>query len=473
MLPAIPPGESPRPLPAWDWSHGDLAVSADGRGLVHADGSGFLWLADTAWELLHRCTRAEIAAYLDLRAAQGFTVIQTVALAELDGLRAPNAEGHLPFRGEDPGAPEPAYWDLVDWTLTEAERRGMAVALLPTWGDKVSHWGVGPRIFDATNAAAYGRWLGARYRDRRNLVWVIGGDRSPTVDFPGGDCRRLDPEVVAIWRALAQGVRQGDGGRHLMTYHTWGGDSSGRYWHDEDWLSFNSEQNGHDAHPDVWNRIATDRERRPTRPVIDIEPCYEEIPIGFNHRLNGWGSAWNVRWFAWIEILAGTCGHTYGCNGVWQMYALGREKACDARTTWFDSMQLPGAWDMGHLRDLLLSRPFPSLQPCQELLVGPAGSGPERRQAARAADGSWAAIYSAQGRPFTIDLTLIPAPRIRAWWYDPRSGIAQEIGIVERHPEAGFQPPTAGGDGGYDQDWLLVADDAERGYPPPGARRSC
>ncbi len=71
-------------------------------------------------------------------------------------------------------------------------------------------------------------------------------------------------------------------------------------------------------------------------------------------------------------------------------------------------------WSTG---DLLLSRPFPSLQPDQDLLVGPAGSGAERLQAARAADRSWAAIYSGHGRPLSVDLTRLASPTLRAWWY--------------------------------------------------------
>jgi len=465
LLPPIPPCEAPRSLPAWDWSHGNLRVSADGRGLEHDDGTGFLWLGDTAWELLHRLTRPEIAAYLDLRAAQGFTVVQTVCLAELDGVRVPNAEGHLPFADEDPARPVEAYWELLDWVFDQAERRGLALALLPTWGDKVNaHWGAGPRILlDPVRADSYGRWLGARCRSRRNLVWVSGGDRSPTVDGGGGDRGRLDPALVAAWRALALGLRAGDGGRHLITYHTWGQDSSGMYWHGESWLDFNSQQNGHAAHPDLWNRIRTDRDRVPAKPVIDLEPIYEEIPIGFDGR-NGWGSAWNVRWFAWIDTLAGAAGHTYGCNGVWQMYAPGRQPACEARLPWRDCMQLPGAWDMGHLRDLLLSRPFPSLEPCQELLVGPAHHGAERIQAARSADGSWAVVYSAGGKGITIDPATLAGDRFRAWWFCPRSGAPTCIGEVARQASLGFTPPSEG----QDQDWVLVIDDVARGFPAPG-----
>ena len=45
-------------------------------------GEPFFWLADTAWELFHRYTPADAARYLETRAAQGFTVVQAVLLAE-------------------------------------------------------------------------------------------------------------------------------------------------------------------------------------------------------------------------------------------------------------------------------------------------------------------------------------------------------------------------------------------------------
>ena len=465
LLPHIPASESPRPSPSWDWSHGDLRVSADGRSLEHADGTGFLWLADTAWELLHRCTRAEISAYLELRAVQGFTVIQTVALAEMDGLRTPNAEGHLPFADLTALTPDERYWDLIDWTVAEAERRGLAVALLPTWGDKVTpHWGIGPRIFNPANADTYGRWLGARYATRRNVVWVLGGDRCPIIDSTGGDRERLDPMVVATYRAMALGLQAGDGGRHLLTYHPWGGESSSTHWHQESWLAFNAQQNGHAAFPDLWNRIAADRARVPAKPVIDLEPIYEDIPICFDLARNGWASAWHVRYYAWIQVLAGACGHTYGCNGVWQMYTPGRQAACDARLPWRESMQLPGAWDMGHLRALLLSRPFPSLVPCQDLIVGPAGSHERRIQAARAQDGSWAVVYASMGQPFNLDLSALTGTALRAWWYDPRTGTATWLGQVTRSAQVTFTPPGSGAD----QDWVLVVDDLARDYSTPG-----
>jgi hypothetical protein len=71
-------------------------------------------------------------------------------------------------------------------------------------------WGVGPEVFTPENARAYGRFLGRRYRDRP-VVWILGGDRSPEA-----------PGHLAVVRAMAEGLREGDGGAHLMTYHPMG-----------------------------------------------------------------------------------------------------------------------------------------------------------------------------------------------------------------------------------------------------------
>ncbi len=74
-----------------------LKVSDNRRYLVHADGKPFFYLGDTAWELFHRLDREQATRYLEDRAKKGFTVIQAVAIAELDGHTDPNPYGHLPF----------------------------------------------------------------------------------------------------------------------------------------------------------------------------------------------------------------------------------------------------------------------------------------------------------------------------------------------------------------------------------------
>src|SRR4051812_47911966 len=74
-----------------------LKVSENKRFLVTADGRPFFWLGDTAWELFHRLNREEAVRYLRNRAERRFTVIQAVALAELNGLNDPNPYGHRPL----------------------------------------------------------------------------------------------------------------------------------------------------------------------------------------------------------------------------------------------------------------------------------------------------------------------------------------------------------------------------------------
>jgi hypothetical protein len=126
-----------------------LIVSKDHRYLVSEQGRPFFWLGDTGWELFHRLNKEQVSYYFTTRAKQGFTIIQSVALAEFDGLRTPNAYGQLPLINEDPLNPNELYFKYVEWVIDEADKHGLYIALLPTWGDKVNkgEWGEGPRNF--------------------------------------------------------------------------------------------------------------------------------------------------------------------------------------------------------------------------------------------------------------------------------------------------------------------------------------
>jgi len=53
----------------------------------------------------------------------------------------------------------------------------------------------------------------------------------------------------------------------------------------------------------------------------------------------------------------------------------------------------------------------------------------------------------------------------RAWWFNPRDGRAQLIGVVGAGETGQFSPPGEPGEG---HDWVLVLDDASREYQAPG-----
>jgi hypothetical protein len=254
-----------------------LRVSDNQRFLVTKEGKPFFWLGDTAWELFHRLSREEADMYLKDRADKGFTVIQAVALAELDGLHDPNAYGEIPLENDDPARPREAYFQHVDYIISKANDYGLHIALLPTWGDKIfkDKWGAGPEIFTVDNAKVYGRWLASRYKNKNNIIWVLGGDRIP------------DDKAMAIWRSMAAGIAEGSGGHDeaLMTFHPQpngvedGGSS--KYFHNDEWLDFNMLQTGHCRENNIWDRIQVVYNRASAKPVLDGEPLYEDHPCLF------------------------------------------------------------------------------------------------------------------------------------------------------------------------------------------------
>ena len=437
--------ETPRSGPSVDFTRGDLKVSDNHRFLVHKDGTPFFYLGDTAWELFHRLNREEAEKYLENRRQKGFTVIQAVVLAELDGLNTPNALGAKALIDNDPTKPNEEYFKHVDFIVDAAEKKGVYIGMLPTWGDKVTKaWGKGPIVFNKDNAFVYGKFLGNRYKGKPNIIWILGGDRAAD-------------DVEEIWRAMAKGITEGDGGRHLKTYHPQGGRTSAEWFHNDGWLDFNMLQSGH-SHFDLPNykKVAADYVRKPIKPCLDGEPRYEDHPVNWKAE-NGWFNDFDVRQAAYWAVFAGGFGHTYGCHDVWQMMAPGRQPISVARNNWYDVLDLPGAWDMLHLRNLMESRPFVSRIPDSSIITEGQEDGPAHLTATRG-DG-YAFVYSPYGKTFAAALGKIQGDKIKAWWFDPRTGEAKEIGIFENKGERRFDPP---GEPKRGNDWILVLDDAAK-----------
>jgi hypothetical protein len=443
-----------------------LRISDNRRFLVHSDGAPFFYLGDTAWELFHRCSLADTEHYLRDRAAKGFTVIQAVILAELDGLHTPNMRGDLPLIDDDPSRPNEAYFQHVDQVIDLAESFGLTIGMLPTWGDKWNRmWGVGPEIFTPQNAYAYAEFLARRYAER-NLIWILGGDRPIAND-----------DQRAIVRAMAAGLRAGDGGRHLIGFHTFGPHSSSEYVHDEPWLDLHMCQSGHARNSANYRFIEQDYALTPTRPVMDAEPGYEDMPDGLHTLDGGYLDDYDARKALYWALFAGAHGHTYGCNPVWQMWEHGRTPLLNARRPWRAALQLPGAGQMRYARNLLMSRPFLTRIPDQQLLASDAGDGSYHIRATRDEAGSYALVYipglrpppfdAADRRPpqVAIDTTRLAGAELAAWWFDPRTGVAQAIGRAANTRRALFTPPGGG------PDWVLVLDDAAAGYRPPANPR--
>lgn len=458
LIPAIAPATAPR-----------LKVSENKRFLVTAEGKPFFYLGDTAWELFHRLNREEADRYLSDRAAKGFTVIQSVAIAELDGHSVPNPYGHLPLNDLDPARPAVKdgpgndYWDHVDYIVEKANSIGLTIGFLPTWGrywhDPVKD---GKPLFTKENAEAYGKWLGERYKGK-GIIWILGGDRNIEND--------AQKDVI---RAMARGLRAGDGGAHLITFHPRGGSGSADVFHGEDWLDFNMRQNGHAIEfTGRYDQTATDYARTPVKPVLDGEPIYEDHPVSFRAKELGHSVAADVRRPLYWDLFQGACGHTYGHHSVWQMYAPARGPINGPLMPWYEAIDQPGAAQMQFGRRLMESRPYLSRVPDDSVIVpsqvptSVPGAGTRRFVATRDAEGSYAMVYAPVGRTFSVKMDVIKGGKVKAWWFDPRTGKATAIGEFPNTGTREFTPP----DKGEELDWVLVLDDVAKNYPALGEVR--
>jgi hypothetical protein len=444
--------ENPWKGPSVDLSHGKLVISENNRFLVFENETPFFYLGDTGWELFHRLNKEETENYLENRRAKGFTVIQAVALAELDGLNTPNAEGNKPLFENDPLRPNEAYFAHVDWVIRKAEEKGLFIGLLPTWGDKVDkRWGVGPVIFNKENAYKYGQWIGTRYKDFPNIIWINGGDREG-----GGD-------NYTVWNAIGEGIKSVDK-NHLMTFHPWGETSSSDWFHNCSWLDFNMCQTGHGQRSyAIYKRlIVRDYSLTPVKPCFDGEPRYEDHPVGWNPDVLGWFNDADVRQALYWNLFSGAFGHTYGCHPIWQMKTPEREAVGLVRHNWYDVLDLPGAWDLIHARRLIESRPFLSRVPDQSLIV-PAYF-PETDYVVATRGNGYAFVYFPTGWPAEIRLDKIGAESVTAYWYNPGNGESKLINTFPGKGTRSFTPPT----NGRGNDWVLVLDDTSKGFKEPG-----
>lgn len=436
-----------------DFSCGPLRVSQNGRYLVHADGTPFFWLADTAWQLIHDLTREETDKYLSNRAQKGFTVIQTVILAEYGGLDRPNAYGHLALRGKDPtmldvrDGPNNDYWDHVEYVLQAARRRGLYVGLLPTWGRYVtSNWqnGLVDGIFDRHNAEAYGMLVGRRLAEHDNIIWIFGGDRAAPTDASR-----------TIWRALAKGVTIGAAGtedysKTLTTYHTSGPGASWWFFNDEKWMDIRAAQSGHGRNSFNWRLMQTGYSMTPVKPMLDLETAYP----GFRHgQPPTTATDDHARRGAYWSVFAGSCGHTYGHHSIWQMHDPRRRAIAGPKGYWYEVMDAPSAVQMCYLRGLMESVPFTTAAPDQGMIVSEQTRSDDYIEVLRGQ--GFAMAYVPTGKNFALRLGRIKGKTLTAWWFDPRTGRGERVGQLENSGQKEFDPP---GDEKFGNDWVLLLD---------------
>lgn len=419
-----------------------LSISENGRYIVQQDGKPFFWLGDTAWELFHRLDREEADLYLQNRSDKGFTVIQAVVLAELNGLIDPNPYGDTPFIENDPSQANEDYFKHVDYIVHKANELGMYIGMLPTWGDKFNlKWGVGPVVFTPENAYSYGKFLGKRYKNDK-IIWILGGDRSPEEEIH-----------LEIIRVMAQGIKEEIGDSQIMTYHPQGGHNSATWFHDDEWMDLNMYQSGHGEFNNQNYKVTLNLyNKEPSKPVLDGEPCYEDHPINWKGE-NGWFDAFDSRRAGWWSMLSGACGHTYGNHNIWQIWQPGREPVSIARTPWYEAIDYPGAFQAGYMRDFFEKIDWQKLEPNPEIIKSGPNTNGREILASGSHDESLLVVYSPYGMNFNLDLSKMSASNLDGAWFNPRNNSYIALKEIEKKSIVGFDPPS---DPARGNDWILL-----------------
>ena len=147
------------------------------------------------------------------------------------------------------------------------------------------------------------------------------------------------------------------------------------------------------------------------------------------------------------------------------MWTPARKPINNPLVPWEEAIDQAGAAQMQHGRALIESRPFLTRVPDPEIIVTGnvptsvprSGRGTSSLQRAM---GTYAMVYAPVGRPFAVKMSVIAGPKVKAWWFNPRTGAAAALGTFANTGEQTFTPP----DRGELLDWVLVLDDDSKRY---------
>lgn len=380
-----------------------LQVSATGRYFTDQKGEPFFWLGTTQWQLFRDFNLDDARTTLDKSKEKGFTIVQAMLLGVGDGTKA-NLQGEKPWLDNNPLTPNEGYFKNVDAVLQLARERNLAVLVT------VAHQRH-RKSLTANNARGWGKWVGTRYKDTPNLLWTMSPEAKQ--------------EFVPIVREVAAGLREGDGGKHLITFKPDPAPYSSSFIHDEPWLQFDSIQTWKWVEL-IYPMVTKDYHLTPVKPVLMGEGAYEHgSEYGFEVT-----PLW-IRRQAYYTYLAGGY-HSYGHNDSWRVLP-----------TWKQALDAPGATQMGVLKKTVLARKeWWHLVPDQTVLAsGGNTNGKVLNLAARHKDGQWVMAYLGSKASLSVNMDKLAGTKIKAVWIDPKTGVSTPIGGFSNAGVQSFSTP--------------------------------
>jgi hypothetical protein len=417
-----------------------LRISANGKYLEDQDGLPFLIVGEAAWSMAAQLNPSEVINYLADRQAKGFTAIIINAIEHEHSSNPPyNYAGQHPFSNGNSNwsVRNEIYWSHLDHILNEAKNRGILVFLFPAYlGISCGSEGWCSEMVAQTDAAMtnYGEWLGSRYGNQGNIIWVHGGDAAAN-NFSGAYGR------VA---GIANGIKSRDS-YHLHTAHS-SPESSAL-----DDYSALIDLNTTYSYSNAQGKVQNDYQRSGAIPFTYIEGYYE------NEHSSTIGD-WQRQ--ALTAYLGGALlGHFFGNCPIWHFG--GHPSWCRV-ANWQEQLESVGSKLMANIGKLMKSREWWKLEPdyMNTVVISGMGSGTSYKSTARASDGKTIMVWFPDTSKATVDLSKISGQQAKAYWWSPNDNTSILIGTYATTASQNFTPSSVR--------MVLVIDDEAAGFSAPG-----
>ncbi|MGA8223694.1 MAG: DUF4038 domain-containing protein, partial [Candidatus Acidiferrales bacterium] len=454
-----------------------MALSSNGKYLVNTiTGKPVFVIGDDAFDLATMLSSAQVTQYFSTRAGQGYNAAWVTTID--NGCSSPsqpgsestppkNYYGYSPFDGADFTNEDSNYWANVDSVVATANTYGITLFLQPFFvGSESFGCGYLASMLSASTATlqAYGTFLGERYANSPNIVWLLGGDSNPTtanlyskVSILGAAIKAADPNHLMTMEPCEQCV--------AGVYNTVSGFSAAGV-AVPSWLGINW------GYPQLSSTITT------ANNTYTSSPFYPPLCGENYYELENSSTELTLRFEQYSEILSGCyVGRIFGNGAIWSFNSSssvssncvnGNDSCRSGNPTWQSQLTSTGSLTQSYQGKLFSSREHWLLVPDTSHTVVTAGygSGLTMTTAARTSDGQTIIAYIPNGNATSITVAMSKitssTETVQGWWFNPSTAATTNLGTFPNSGTQSFTPPDS-------NDWVLVLDDASAGLPAPRA----
>jgi hypothetical protein len=432
-----------------------LKASSNNRYLVDQNGTPWLLMGDSPQSVICATTPSDMATYMSARQSQGFNalVLDAICTTYTDPSGDPGGtafDGTPPFTsGSSPlnydlSTPNPAYFTELDAMINLAASYGLVAFLDPI---ETGGWRVTLENNGAAKAYTYGAYLGNRYKNFTNIVWLSGND------FQTWNTSTTDNNLVY---QVMLGIASADT-NHLQSIEL---NYDFSYSNQDTTLSNVLTADGAYTYLETYDCVLQAYASSSTMPTYLVEANYEGNNITEN--LPGLAGTYVLREQAYWTLTSGGVGQLWG-NTYFVGFLSG----------WQSQLNSPGALEIQYINQLFSNFSWWNLVPDTTHQVVIAGYGTYDGNngdlpAATYCTTSWitygsvALTYCPNATTLTLNLAEFSGP-VTAQWYDPSNGTYTAISGLP-FPNSGTQDfTTPGNNHDGDPDWVLVIS------PPPGS----